>query len=222
MSWCNERKFTYVKKDKTNDNIKNNKNRALEYSRKIFKSDRERYDSHVLINDYKHVLDGGCIYLPYFFCDGNDYHLFDSLKNDLINQSDNTIVQWNNHKKHGSPDFSATFNDIVNRMAKHFNVDVLTTRLNYYENGRDWKTFHHDRNAFNKKYGNFTMGASFGSTRALDFKHEESDTIFSFPQNNGDVFAFNDEINKKFVHGIPKANNNVGERISIIAWGVKH
>ena len=39
------------------------------------------------------------------------------------------------------------------------------------------------------------------------------------PQNNGDIFAFNADLNKAFMHGIPKANSNIGERFSIIAWG---
>ena len=65
------------------------------------------------------------------------------------------------------------------------------------------------------------MGASFGATRNLDFLHEESNLKFSFPQNNGDVFAFDSEINKTFMHGIPKASKSTGERFSIIAWGKK-
>lgn len=40
----------------------------------------------------------------------------------------------------------------------------------------------------------FTMGASFGATRELAFKHVASGQIFSFPQGNGDVFAFTSEV----------------------------
>ena len=42
---------------------------------------------------------------------------------------------------------------------------------------------------------------------------------FSFPQNNGDVFAFTTEVNKRFKHGVPKLVRGVGgPRFSIIAW----
>jgi hypothetical protein len=38
------------------------------------------------------------------------------------------------------------------------------------------------------------MGASFGSTRELAFKHVASGQIFTFPQGNGDIFAFTSEV----------------------------
>lgn len=38
------------------------------------------------------------------------------------------------------------------------------------------------------------MGASFGFTRQLAFKHVASGQIFEFPQGNGDVFAFTSEV----------------------------
>jgi alkylated DNA repair dioxygenase AlkB len=63
------------------------------------------------------------------------------------------------------------------------------------------------------------MGVSFGASRQLEFKHEESNSIFSFPQNNGDVFAFDSEVNKLFMHGVPKSKKKCDARISVIAWG---
>jgi hypothetical protein len=43
----------------------------------------------------------------------------------------------------------------------------------------------------------------------------------AFPQSNGDVFAFDSEINNRFEHGVPKASSKTasGPRFSIIAWG---
>ena len=49
------------------------------------------------------------------------------------------------------------------------------------------------------------MGASFGAPRELAFLHEPSGSQFSFPQRNGDVFAFTTEVNKRFKHGVPKS-----------------
>ena len=107
-------------------------------------------------------------------------------------------------------------------MAAHFDVEIYATRLNFYRDGTDWKPFHHDSHAYGgrEKREDFTMGASFGSERELTFLHEPSGQQFSFPQQNGDVFAFTTEVNKRFKHGVPKLTRGAGgPRFSIIAWG---
>ena len=65
------------------------------------------------------------------------------------------------------------------------------------------------------------MGASFGDTRKLEFQHPSSGAAFSFPQRNGDIFAFTSVTNKLFQHGVPRHPKpaSCGPRISIIAWG---
>ena len=81
--------------------------------------------------------------------------------------------------------------------------------------------FHHDSHAYGGRgqREDFTIGASFGASRALVFKHVASDARFDFPQNNGDVFGFTSPVNKAFQHGIPQeANVRVGPRFSVIAW----
>ena len=64
-----------------------------------------------------------------------------------------------------------------------------------------------------------TIGVSFGAQRVLSFKHVETEQIFNIPQSNGDCFAFNSIVNKKFMHGILKGNKMSEERFSLIAWG---
>ena len=132
------------------------------------------------------------------------------------------MVNWSKHLKHENPTFSATFQSVVDAMAAHFDVDVYATRLNFYRDGTDWKPFHHDSHAFGgrEKREDFTMGASFGGERELEFLHEPSGGTFTFPQKNGDVFAFTTEVNKRFKHGVPKLTRGIGgPRFSIIAWG---
>lgn len=63
------------------------------------------------------------------------------------------------------------------------------------------------------------MGASFGSERELAFLHVASQAQFSFPQANGDVFAFDGVVNTSFQHGVPRSTKACGPRFSIIAWG---
>lgn len=208
------RKVKFISK---RDRPKNN-NRAFKYVNKALISEKDRYCSN-LSNDYKKILDGGAVYLPNFFCKRRDYTIFNKLMDELSDKEG--VIEWSKHHKYENPEFSETFNNIVNTMAKHFNVDVIQTRMNIYKDSRDWKPFHHDKHAYADHREDYTMGASFGDTRELEFLHEESDNKFSFPQHNGDIFAFDTEINKLFMHGIPKAKRRVGKRISIIAWGQK-
>ena len=138
------------------------------------------------------------------------------------------IKKWSKHYKIENPKSFPTFNRIVKFMEKKFNVKVMETRLNYYPDEKSWKPLHHDRHSTYKSDSNsdklkedFTMGASFGSTRSLSFKHVETKTMFEIPQKNGDIFAFDSNINKLFMHGVPKVQHTVGERFSIIAWGIR-
>ena len=132
------------------------------------------------------------------------------------------MINWSKHLKHENPEFSETFKRVTDAMAAHFDVEIYATRLNFYRDGTDWKPFHHDSHAYGgrEKREDFTMGASFGSERELTFLHEPSGQQFSFPQRNGDVFAFTTEVNKRFKHGVPKLTRGAGgPRFSIIAWG---
>jgi len=170
--------------------------------------------------DVKEILYKGCKYLPNLFCNCNNFNLFDKLKNELF--TDDNIIDWSKHHKIDNPNDSVTFNKIVECLCDYFNVKPLATRLNYYTEN-DYKPFHHDSHAYtNGLKEDITIGLSLGDTRNLAFKHVESETIFTFPQNNGDVFCFDHLTNIKFQHGIPKLKKNEKNlRISIIIWGKK-
>jgi len=132
------------------------------------------------------------------------------------------MVNWSKHLKHDNPEGFEAFSAIVARLSEYFDVDVYATRMNFYRDGSDWKPFHHDSHAYGGKAlrEDFTIGASFGATRELAFLHEPSGGQFSFPQGNGDIFAFSSEVNDKFKHGVPKAKvRDCGPRFSIIMWG---
>ncbi|CAD7951392.1 unnamed protein product [Amoebophrya sp. A120] len=66
---------------------------------------------------------------------------------------------------------------------------------------------------------NVTIGVSFGATRTLAFKHLKTSREFSFPQHDGDLFAFTTPVNSVFQHSIPIEKNVYGSRISLIFWG---
>lgn len=210
--------FQYVKKSSA-DRLSN---RALEHASAIMRSEMNLANS-ALQEDFKLIMNNGCTYLSEFFCRKNDLRIFNKLQQELKN---NETIKWSQHSKIEDPDCSETFKDIIKKMSDHFGVTVLQTRLNYYPDENSYKPMHKDRHAYgegeNKIREDFTMGASFGCSRNLDFQHEESGSTFTFPQNNGDVFAFNADINKKFLHGVPKTLKKTGPRFSIIAWGIKN
>merc|ERR1712000_530215 len=112
--------------------------------------------------------------------------------------------------------------EIIDILESYFDCEIFATRLNFYADNSAWKPFHKDSHAYAKGgiKEDFTIGLSLGATRALVFKHAEGEQQFSFPQANGDVFAFDTKVNDKFLHGVPKAKERVvGPRFSIIAWG---
>jgi hypothetical protein len=198
------------------ENVKNT-NQVGFYTSNLLKSEENLINGN-LYQDIKTALEGGCQYIPGLICKTNDFTYYNKLEEELKMKD---IVNWSKHHKYENPDGLETFDIIIQKLCDHFKVIPLHTRLNYYF-PRDWKPFHHDSHAYsNNEKEDITIGASFGSSRELEFLHVGSNSKFKFPQKNGDVFAFNNEINKKFMHGVPKTTNCNGNRISIIVWGKK-
>ncbi|CAE7251683.1 unnamed protein product [Symbiodinium microadriaticum] len=121
---------------------------------------------------------------------------------------------------------SPTYERIVRFLAGYFGVEPIRSLVNHYRSGEDFTSFHSDQYFSGV---NMTIGASFGEERALVFEHRETKEQFSFPQHNGDVFAFTDSVNRQFVHGVPRerrarstgASGHTPGRISVIVWGRK-
>lgn len=218
------------------------KNQIEKYVNQLFHSSWTAQFDSTLMLDIQSVLNGGCVYLPAFFCEAKDFVLLQRLSTELEENAkkeqtnDNLIddqgsqnsqgkvnvINWSKHLKMENPDFSPTFQEILDKMSNYFDVDIFATRLNFYRDGSDWKPYHHDSHAYsNGMKEDFTMGASFGFTRSLSFLHEPSGQHFEFPQQNGDIFAFDSEVNRKFKHGVPKmkTGSKAAPRFSIIAWG---
>ena len=207
-------------RDATND--------ALKFASKALRGESARVDG-TLLRDFQAVMDGNAIYLRHFHCAARDYGVLCALGREMEAEAgrddggSSGMVNWSKHLKSENPEFSETFHKIVDAMATYFDVEVYATRMNFYRDGTDWKPFHHDSHAYGGRAQreDFTMGASFGGSRELVFLHEPSGQTFTFPQNNGDVFAFTSDVNKAFKHGVPKAakSGQSDPRFSIIAWG---
>ena len=188
----------------------------------LARSERALVDAR-LLSDAERCLEGDCVYAPGLLATGGERHgTALRLAEELSAHADRGVIAWSKHLKHESPTFSPTFTRVVSYLADAFDVDVFATRLNFYRDGRDWKPFHRDSHAFcGDAKEDFTMGASFGDERDLAFRHGESEAEFSFPQREGDVFAFGSATNAAFLHGVPRLQrgSHGGPRFSIIAWG---
>lgn len=187
-----------------------------------------------------------CI-LPDFFARLEDWTLYDKL---LIEMNAHPVgwSPWHEglHLIHKNPEQSLLFNSIINRLCQHFRIhtDTMAVRFNWYASSTDWKAFHHDSAAFNAQRAhrqNITLGVSFGATRELAFLNAQGQRFY-FPQSNGGVFTFGNNVNIRFKHGINACQETIPEkagthqmnttpgvftaqdhthtgRISIIIWG---
>ncbi len=125
-------------------------------------------------------------------------------------------------------EYSPTFKMVLDKLKDYFNVDIKSTRFNWYSNTNQWKPFHFDAAAFDaekRKTQNITISLSFGCTRnvALEFaEHNKNNTqtTISVPIADGEIYAFTNTTNDLWRHGILKENEYSDEgRISIIIWG---
>lgn len=171
---------------------------------------------------------------------GNEISIVPNFLQDLsiINKLDedfeyDTLVSWHGDT-HSIADDSLNwkknapaFTKIVDSLCEFFEMTPGSTRFNYYKDSKDWKPYHHDAAALkpNKaKTQNITVGISFGLTREISFQSAESDKsvrkTVNIPLENNTVYAFGNEVNIKFRHGIPQLEEEVYKpRISIIVWG---
>ena len=116
-----------------------------------------------------------------------------------------------------------TFQLVIDRLKTFFNMDIQATRFNLYKDTSQWKPFHFDAAAVKPekaKVQNFTVAVSFGTTREAAFEHAKTKTVISLPQPDGCIYAFCNDTNIIWRHGILQDNPVRDEgRISIIAWG---
>jgi len=118
-----------------------------------------------------------------------------------------------------------TFNFVVDRLSKYFNMRVEASRLNWYKDSSEWKPFHHDSAYINPdkaKVQNFTVAVSFGSNREAALEHSITYTRVKLPITSGSVYCFSNDTNSIWRHGILQNKEECernGSRISIILWG---
>lgn len=218
----NEKVNTDGKNDSTNKY--NSKNKTKIKNTESFEPDHSDPDMRIVFNSP--INDGNQVAIIHnctFWTDTIDrlmneidYNVFKPWHGDNHLIADDTL-KWK--------DKSPTFKHIIDSLCRYFNMTVGATRLNYYDNGEDWKPYHHDAAALKPekaKTQNITVGLSLGLTREISFQHAKKRTTINFPLEDGVIYAFGNKVNVDFRHGIPQliekrlANE---PRLSIIIWG---
>ena len=139
--------------------------------------------------------------------------------NDII-QGTHLIVNDKTDWKDKSP----TFQLIMKRIQKFFNMTIEATRLNWYPDSSTYKSFHHDAAYMNPKKAkiqNFTVAISFGDKRECAFQHSDIDkTVISIPIDDGEIYCFSKDTNILWKHGVLQdpVYREKG-RISCVFWG---
>jgi len=176
-------------------------------------------------------------FLPAFLCPHDDLSLFEKLKSELPVGCDFSDWHGGRHlglqfegegARHDGEAAPCHLAATVARMEAAFGIRASASRLNLYRSDRDYKPLHCDRGRDEAGTPQVTVGASFGATRELTLVHRQSGVSMTFPQGNGDVFAFTPELNTVFMHGVPKIgygspseSEGRGPRLSLILWGSK-
>jgi hypothetical protein len=181
------------------------------------------------------------IIIKNLFCDFNRLELYNLLVQEIeavdINyigtSQDKLLKPWHENSHVIADDhlnwkqYCPTFNMIINRARKYFSLDVKATRFNWYKDTSQWKPYHFDAAALKPEKArtqNFTLAMSFGATREASFERDTKDKIkISIPHHDGDCYAFCNNTNILWRHGILKEPTIKNEgRVSIIIWGFKH
>ena len=111
---------------------------------------------------------------------------------------------------------------IIDSIANMYNMKVMSTRVNLYRDGTDWKPYHHDAAAIKdhiKKIQNITVAVNFGATRDVGFCHVKSGVTIDIPLIDGYIYSFGEKVNVDWKHGILRGPSNLAPRFSVILWG---
>jgi hypothetical protein len=225
---------------KLNQSSKPHKNKLIKKNTETFVPSHQPRDMTVCVGDpnqvhyNKEIKSRDVIIVPNLFCYENDLSIYNKLLEEIKESGVEEKGVWK--LWHGDSHLIAddhlnwkskcpTFNMVVERLTKYFNMDVKATRFNWYRDSNEWKPYHHDAAAVDPekaKVQNFTVGVSFGLTRDAAFEHAKTKTTVEFPLTNGSVYCFAKDINVEWRHGIPQLPQSQFSdkgRISIIAWG---
>ena len=113
------------------------------------------------------------------------------------------------------------FRDVQDQLAKRFSMSIRAARINRFLSGSDAKLFHQDASAVVPavaKRQNTSLILSLGETRRIYFYELQTKNTVSIEVTHGMAYAFGDEVNLDWAHGIP-TEAVVLPRYSVAFWG---
>ena len=124
-----------------------------------------RPELRVIVGPNKEVFDkplknDDVVIVPEFFCEESDWSMYYKLIEEIREEhskgtKDAEFISWHegSHLIVKDPTNCPTFKTIQEKIAKYFSIELKSvgTRFNWYRDSSDWKPFHHDSAAFNRK-----------------------------------------------------------------------
>lgn len=181
------------------------------------------------------LLRKGARQLRSVFCRPEDDSIFQGLRVELLRvelDQDQRIKQTEvaSNLKYGHRHWVLTkrcpvHTFVLNKLAELMDVDGLAWWTNLYEEASVDCKFHRDRSTYGGDADNpslkpdYSMIASFGATRDFTLRHDATGREFSFCQENGDVIAFDNEVDEDFLHGLHPSEGRGLPRIAVVMVG---
>jgi hypothetical protein len=184
---------------------------------------RRAMRSGYCLGDSVHFAEAGsCIHLLNVCGSWHGDNLLNAVSKDM--EKVEHLVKMHRSKKHlqifgENMMWSKPFVFMLQRLLETFNMSLVDCWVNLYRHGGDMKSWHHDNYQDRNPRPTVTIGLSLGQTRDLGFQQADTGAIFRVPQQNGDIFAFDEPFNRKFKHSVlPEPDDSPGKRISVIVW----
>lgn len=165
---------------------------------------------------------GACLHLPELGCPRGEDALLEALAVDVeacgaqlgLHRSGKHLQVYGEALKGSRP-----FTMLVARLLSTFGLTLVDCWVNLYRDGADGKSWHHDNFRDRAPQPTVTIGLSLGETRDLAFQEVATGREFRVPQENGDVFAFDQSFNRHFKHSVPHTpSRDPALRMSVIIW----
>lgn len=110
--------------------------------------------------------------------------------------------------------WNALIKEIKQKVEAVTNEEFNSCLLNLYPTGDEGMGWHNDSEKELVNNGSIAS-LSFGATRRFDLKHSKTKEKLSFHLNNGDLLVMKGEIQKHWLHSIPKTKKVKTPRINL-------
>ena len=153
--------------------------------------------------------------------------LMNDIQTEIDRRPDSDWTRWHKKSHWAAPDFEnwkdelTVWTALKSKIEAVFQVTLDAVRLNRFDDGEDHKPLHHDASAILSGLAqrqDCSIVLSIGHSRTLRFFRSSTRTTLDFEIPHGMIYAFDADLNRRWMHGIPKEDRG-GRRYSIAFWG---